>query len=830
MLTKYASTAVLDARLAPKSGGLVRDAHRHEFAYEPREGFLYVRSRAISSRINDNFDAFPAEEIKKAYRTFIGKPVFVNHHNDDHRRARGVIVDAALHEDINPDGSPDTWAEVLMEVDAVRFPKLAKAILAGEIDRTSMGTQVAFSVCSACGNKATNPTEYCFPPGQLVSMADGTYRPIETITPGDRVLTHDGIGVVSALGERHYQGDIVSVWRTGSSYPMRLTDGHGVLANTFGGRDDRARSDSRYASVHSVENWEKTPAGDLLPGHWVQGTYTSETEPFLIDVATLAPDFVEIGGRVILATPTTSGSKRQLTLDQANEIRLRRGVGESGSDLSREFGVSQATVSNILHGKAYADAPLPRMAWTSSSLSRWIEPTDPLAVLLGYYLAEGSVEGFSPAGTAKTVTWSLHGSEEWIADEIETALEKMDAGSLKRYRPSENRLIAKVSNAPLAALLIHLAGRTTATSRGKKVLSREAMTAPLDFQQRMLTAYCKGDGWDATEFHCEIRTASDLLARQLVTLGARLYEHIPTVFRNLNNPGGPGDRSKKSTINHVAVRSESGSMNGRRRLGENYYAAKITKVEREEYHGPVYNITVDHQHTYAVEDMVVFNCDHIPRLKGKKIRRVTASGTKEDTLVYETCFGLGFFENSLLVEQPADPTAYTLGVDARGLGMQAVASRRTALDEVMAPAKVDTLRDTSCPVCSENDSYDGDKCLVCGFIRPPDEFMDPDLEKAKQVDLRQEQEDAAATTQDGAPNPDPAQAGTGEDGADPTHPWLNREMLADPDSAPSTGKPWEQHEIGADAVSDSVSAEGDTTNKPWLSKTLPKTSAALATK
>src|SRR5690606_7186809 len=129
--------------------------------YEPRPGYLYVRSRAISSRTNDNYDHFPAEEIKKAYKTFIGKPVFVNHNNENHRRARGVIVDAALHEDTNPDGSPDTWVEVLMEVDAVRFPRLAQAILAGEIDRTSMGTDVAFSVCSVCENRAETPLDYC---------------------------------------------------------------------------------------------------------------------------------------------------------------------------------------------------------------------------------------------------------------------------------------------------------------------------------------------------------------------------------------------------------------------------------------------------------------------------------------------------------------------------------------------------------------------------------------------------------------------------------------------------------------------------------------------
>jgi hypothetical protein len=150
--------------LAAASGaipGLAKDAHRAVFHYVPREGYLYVRSRAISSRTNDNWDCFPAEEIAKSYQTFIGRPVFVNHVNEDHRHARGVVIDAALHRDRNPDGSPDTWCECLMEIDAIRFPKLAQAILNGDIDRTSMGTDVAISTCSFCGNKATTPLEYC---------------------------------------------------------------------------------------------------------------------------------------------------------------------------------------------------------------------------------------------------------------------------------------------------------------------------------------------------------------------------------------------------------------------------------------------------------------------------------------------------------------------------------------------------------------------------------------------------------------------------------------------------------------------------------------------
>jgi hypothetical protein len=158
---KYAALEMLDAWRQPAAGGISRVAHRVAFHYDPRPGYLYVRSRMISSRTNDNHDTFPAGEIEKGYRTFLGKPVFVNHNNANHRRARGVIVAVALHRDQTRDGKADTWVEGLMEVDAVKFPKLAKAILEGKVNRTSMGVDVDWSTCSACGNKATSPAEYC---------------------------------------------------------------------------------------------------------------------------------------------------------------------------------------------------------------------------------------------------------------------------------------------------------------------------------------------------------------------------------------------------------------------------------------------------------------------------------------------------------------------------------------------------------------------------------------------------------------------------------------------------------------------------------------------
>lgn len=141
------------------------------------DGYLYLKTRAISSRNNRNNDAWGSNELQKAYRTFIGKPYFVEHKNFDPKRARGVVVDASVHvdedgktasldpyyasDDCHPEHKPPTWVDCLVEVDAKSFPRLARAILAGELDSVSMGANVGFTRCSVCDNRAEDASEFC---------------------------------------------------------------------------------------------------------------------------------------------------------------------------------------------------------------------------------------------------------------------------------------------------------------------------------------------------------------------------------------------------------------------------------------------------------------------------------------------------------------------------------------------------------------------------------------------------------------------------------------------------------------------------------------------
>ena len=209
--TKYASlesAQILDLKGSKERSRTASLDKIAEFEdYRTEDGYLYARIRAISSRVNKNHDGWPSVELAGGndifdkhtaaeggftveadtgadygYSTFLGKPIFVDHNNSNPERARGVIVDAKLHVDdhktaaldpyyasdsVDSEHMPATWVELLLEVDANSFPKLAKAIVKGSkddkngIDGFSMGCDVDRSICNICKNSASSPDEYC---------------------------------------------------------------------------------------------------------------------------------------------------------------------------------------------------------------------------------------------------------------------------------------------------------------------------------------------------------------------------------------------------------------------------------------------------------------------------------------------------------------------------------------------------------------------------------------------------------------------------------------------------------------------------------------------
>jgi len=143
----------------------------------PKEmkGFVFKGKRYASlDRLTFTKDSAIKSKGDYGFRTFIGRPIFIDHNNSDPERTRGVIVDAMLHiepahkissdsywGDAPSNHKPETWIELLLEVDAKSFPKLASALIEGKVNAVSMGCNVEYTVCSVCNHKAANVDEYC---------------------------------------------------------------------------------------------------------------------------------------------------------------------------------------------------------------------------------------------------------------------------------------------------------------------------------------------------------------------------------------------------------------------------------------------------------------------------------------------------------------------------------------------------------------------------------------------------------------------------------------------------------------------------------------------
>ena len=123
---------------------------------DPR--FLYAIARAVTADVpNKNKDMFPLEEIKRAYTTFIGRNIFLDHNTKSVRNAVGKIIAAELRED----EEGHTYVACLFKIDRELHPDIARKIENGIIDSVSMGANVASTECVKCHNVAHSADVFC---------------------------------------------------------------------------------------------------------------------------------------------------------------------------------------------------------------------------------------------------------------------------------------------------------------------------------------------------------------------------------------------------------------------------------------------------------------------------------------------------------------------------------------------------------------------------------------------------------------------------------------------------------------------------------------------
>ena len=109
----------------------------------------------------------------------------------------------------------------------------------------------------------------CFPPGERVTIADGTRVPIESLSVGDSVLSHDGrIHPITETFERPYDGDLVKVSLGSGASEVNCTVEHPILA-------------VKAQALETDPTPEWIPAKYLSPGDYVQVTAADEGDDTL---------------------------------------------------------------------------------------------------------------------------------------------------------------------------------------------------------------------------------------------------------------------------------------------------------------------------------------------------------------------------------------------------------------------------------------------------------------------------------------------------------------------------------------------------------------------
>lgn len=389
---------------------------------------------------------------------------------------------------------------------------------------------------------------YCFGPEEKVVMADGQYINIKDIRINDFVLTEKGPQKVLNTYCRDYEGDILNITTYGRNQAIQVTPEH-----PFSAQISNYKQNPSYKGKHIDTNWDWVKAGELNvretrnqnTGHWLRYIFNVIENDHVLDILNIIPNLQEKDGRVFI-----QGFK--------------------------------------------------------NDLPRFIELDSILATLAGWYLAEGSIYGRTSVGP-NVIEWTLSSKERHIIEELQLALDKLDAGKISiQSRPNMNTLVARITNPILVKLMVHLCGAGSLN----KSLSQEILNAPISFQREFIHSYARGDGWEFRDGSFDIRTSSAILAHQIRDVSARLG-WIPSISVAANSSVGLNGYGpyKASPTWLIAYRPSGRSMLGKKILSSGEGAFLIKDIKSTPYVGKVYNLEVENTNSYLINGLLVHNCN-----------------------------------------------------------------------------------------------------------------------------------------------------------------------------------------------------------------------------
>jgi len=392
----------------------------------------------------------------------------------------------------------------------------------------------------------------CLPPGSLIKTEEG-YCPIEKIKVGRKVLTHKGrFRVVTRTLWRAYRGEVVDIRVRKSSEIVSLTADHKIYVIKTKNCKQEGRK-TRICQQRCRQN---------CPTKYFQ-QYKIEKIP---------------AGEISL------GDYLLFPIDR----RIK--------DI--EF----------LDLNDYLSRPISFYARRLKNLPLHLKVNEDFLKLIGYWIAEGSVDNFGH------IRFSLGNQEKDFVAEIVNLVNRvfnLEATVCQKTREKNNStgFEVVVNSSNLANIFENLCGRGAAN----KHIPFEFQNFPLEKQKTILEAIFRGDGTTGRVAKTKrpfktISTVSPILAEQLRDILLRLGI-IPTVTVNEARIDKKKIFHRKSYVISWQENIKLHFADFWRKDDVSYALFPVKEIKRRKFEGKVYNLTVDEDHSYVTKNFAVANCN-----------------------------------------------------------------------------------------------------------------------------------------------------------------------------------------------------------------------------
>ena len=422
----------------------------------------------------------------------------------------------------------------------------------------------------------------CFPAGSLVKTENGLI-PIEQIDNNDRVLTHNNKFMsVTKTMEREYDGYLYNINAIGiPDGLLRSTDEHPYYIidkdEFICVRKKTCKCNSDIAGkrnyCYKLKNWYKDDCvyknGKKFNVKWKKAEELNTG-----DYLTISFDN---------------------TIKNINEIDLSDYINKEKYNI---------TDKEIFYQK-------------NNKVNRFIQIDEDFMLLMGYYLAEGSC---GRKGGDIRFTFSLRKDNEieFCKDVIRILEDKFGLNDIRLLESelSGTRCVRKCS-----IVLGHFFRKIFGDRSTNKKIPEWMMMLPINLQEQLLIGLFRGDG-----FHCngyvKIALANFELIHQtwelLMRCGMFFLMGKVSVSSNITwNYTQPyelrtrlyyvKDFAKKIWIDLNKIEKPK-HIQKKYFKYNNYFATKITSINKKEFNNIVYNLEVEQDNTYTIMNVNVHNC------------------------------------------------------------------------------------------------------------------------------------------------------------------------------------------------------------------------------